>query len=310
MSLKAILQRSARPLEIAIGLFFIFGAVLKAYDIELFWKQIVQYGILRQEVWLNAAAVGTVGVEALLGAALVVGWRLRGLLHAAVALLLVGFTALIAYAWIYHDLEDCGCLGKLEMTPGISILKNLVLLALTGAVYAGTSPRKTTTSTAVQRGLLRGLALAIPIAVMGYAFFTLGAAEEPEGPAAEKTGLFSAYTVDNAGQVLDLGQGSYVVAVLSATCPHCRASVPAINDLMLEPDLPLPVGLIYGEPEEIEDFRTITQPLFPLQDIPMRAFFSLIGSEPPRFYVTRDGEELTHWDDEVPSPEAIRGALQ
>ena len=301
MSLKKLLYGAARPLEIFVGLFFLAGAMLKAYDIDLFWKQIVQYGVLRQETWLDATAVGVVGLEAFLGAALVVGWRMRGLLHAAVALLLVGFTALIAYAWAYHDLADCGCLGKLEMTPGVSIAKNLVLFGFITIAYSGSSR---TLNTAKMPAFLRASVIGIAVAVMGYAHFTL----EP-APETDETRRFSVYAVEDAGQTLDLGEGTYLVVVLSATCEHCRASVPTLNELLVEPDLPLPVGLIYGEPEEIEDFRTVTQPFFPLKDITVRDFFSLIGAEPPRVYAIRDGVEQAHWD-EIPSPEAIRAALE
>lgn len=310
MNWKALLGHAARPLEVAIGLFFIIGAVVKAYDIELFWTQIAQYGILRQESWLDATAVGVVGMEAFLGAALVTGWRARGLLHAAVALLLAGFTGLIAYAWAFHGLEDCGCLGRLEMTPTISIIKNIVLLGLVGAAYAGTASRPSAVSSTARRTAARALTLAVAVVVAGYAWLTLETAPAPQKSAAEPAGRFSEFAGDDAGQQYDLGRGDWLVAVMSATCEHCRASVPDLNALLMEDGMPAVAGLVYGEPSEIDDFRSVTQPFFPLHTISVRVFFGLIGTEPPRFYAVRDGEERAHWDDAAPSSDALRAVFE
>jgi hypothetical protein len=89
------------------------------------------YGIVRTPWVVIGIALGAVTLETGLGGGLLIGRARTRCLLALVAGLLVFFSLLIAYAWAFQGLKDCGCFGKyLKMTPGVSILKNLILLAL------------------------------------------------------------------------------------------------------------------------------------------------------------------------------------
>ena len=303
---QTFLKRSPRPLEILLGVFFLISAVMKAIDINLFSVQISYYGLIENLVLLDALAVAVVGLEALLGAALIAGWRMKGLLHAGVAALLLGFTGLVAYAWAFHGLAECGCLGRVAMTPPLTISKNAVLLALTFAVWAGLRQRPE-----VRSRLARGAVVVVALLTTAYAYSALEPATVAPTEGTQTDSPFAAFEIaGHGGEALRLDEGEFFVIVLSATCPHCRAAVPAVNDLMLEPGMPPTAALVYGEDAEITEFELMTEPFFPLRRITVRTFFGLIGSEPPRFYALRGGVSLKHWDVDIPTIEEIRAAFE
>ena len=112
-----------------LGVVFILSAVLKALDLTAFAVQISYYDIVREPWIVWSIALAMIGLEAMLGLAMLTGVWLRWVTLPAVLALLVGFTGLLGWAWAFTDLEDCGCFGKyLPMTPGESILKNGVLI--------------------------------------------------------------------------------------------------------------------------------------------------------------------------------------
>lgn len=106
------------------------AAALKAWSprsIEPLWTTL---GL--PESWLGPAAVALVGVEGLLGAALLLlpgrAWR------AAAGLMLAGFAVLLVWVVTREEPPRCGCLGAIDLglTPRtqavVSLGKTLVLL--------------------------------------------------------------------------------------------------------------------------------------------------------------------------------------
>ncbi len=128
---------AARAAELIVGTVFLAGALFKALDINVFAVQIWAYGVVPTKALLPWAAIPTLGIEVLLGYAAVAGIRLRGWTYAAFVALLLFFTALICYGWAFHELEDCGCFGPLQMNPPISVAKNAVLLLLIAIAWYG-----------------------------------------------------------------------------------------------------------------------------------------------------------------------------
>jgi hypothetical protein len=78
----------------------------------------------------------------------------------------VVFTGLIIYAWIYKNLQDCGCFGKyLKMTPGWSVLKNAVVLGLIALAWRDAGARKAS-ATVSSAGFVRSALIAAISLVM------------------------------------------------------------------------------------------------------------------------------------------------
>ncbi|MCC6696441.1 MAG: hypothetical protein IT365_12490 [Candidatus Hydrogenedentes bacterium] len=293
-------MKYARILEMLLGVVFIFSAAAKALDMTTFAVQVSYYGLVREPSLVRMVAWTMLGVESLLGAGLIAGFRLRGGTLAATAALLVGFSGMIAYAWVYQGLEDCGCFGKyIPMGPRSSLLKNIVLLAMTGAAWYGTK-RPALDGEGVPVGSSSGRRRFFGVAglavVAGAVLVGWGKAEPPAVTSTEE-GPFAKYTFVDGEQTLSLKNGEFVVAVLSATCEHCQAAAELLNELAAVPDVPKVVALVMGDEMEMEEFESVVRPAYPMSVFgdPLD-FFNLIGKEPPRFYLVKDGAEVRHLD--------------
>jgi len=150
-----------------------------------------------------------------------------------------------------------------------------------------------------------------PAATEGEQFAT--APTGTEDYPADAPAIYAGYTVTAAdGTALDLGVGTYFVAALSATCEHCMATVPAINDLTLRPDLPTVVAIMH-EPEagSVDDFVAQTAASFPMLSVgnDFLKFSSFIKTKPPRFTLVKDGRPVKSWEEYPPTAEEILAAM-
>ncbi len=293
-------ENIGRGTEFVLGCVFLTCAVLKTTDINLFTVQILYYRVFEVPDLLAASALGALFIETGLGMALVLGLRCRGLTLVAVAALLTVFTALIIYGWSFHDLEDCGCFGPIEMSPPVSIAKNLVLLglaAVAGYLLAPLRVERPLNKLATTAKVL--MCLLIAGAVTVYACTQL----EPVNETEQRGGPFSQFVFEADGRKWDLGDGEYLVVMLSADCEHCMEVIQPLNDWTTVPGFLPIVGLCYeDEPGSLEEFRALTEPEFPLHSVGdrIRTFFSLVGDVPPRFIYVVDGRQVAYWDHDLP----------
>lgn len=300
--IRSFLKYGGRPAELALAVVFVAGAILKALDINLFTVQIRAYGLFSDPALLAWGALKTVCIETLLGTALLLRLRFRGWVYAALALVLVSFTGLILYGWFVHDLKDCGCFGPIEMSPGLSVAKNVLLLALT--LIAWLSWRMQDAAQTQPAGFFRtrlALSVAAAAVAVAYAFSQL----EPAAAASPENRPFAEFVFEADGARYDLGKGEYFIALLSMGCEHCKATVEKINAFYLEPDFPPVVALCYEEKEnQLDEFREETGAAFPLYSLGdrIRLFSSLLGDAevPPRFIYAYNGREIAHWNENVP----------
>ncbi len=302
-------MRMMRAIEIVLGVVFVSSAALKSLDVTSFAIQVSYYGIVREPSVVLCVAYLAIGVEAVLGALLVSGNRLRGLTWGTALALLTGFTGLILYAWIFRDLEDCGCFGKfLKMTPGVSIVKNVILggsLALPWWVYRHEVGVQIRNDAPRRRRHLRrvvgALSIAYVVCVGAYGSFSreVPASSGVTGARpVDKERPFAQFRAEDESQVHDLGEGEYLVAMLNTDCEHCQAAVDVLNDLALVPEFPTMVALMLGDEETLEAFREETNPEFPTVLIEPLTFFQFIGDAPPRLIHVRDGKQMRFWDEE------------
>jgi len=303
---KRLLSKSARPVELVLAAVFLVGAILKAADVNLFIVQISHYGVLSNRSLIQAAALATLALETGMAAALLLKIRLRGFTYAGILALLAGFTGLILYGSLFHDLKDCGCFGPIEISPAASIGKNILIAALAIAAWAGLA------WTGRLRSTWRTLALTMPAAVLaalavsGYSYAHV---EPPPPPGAP---IFSQFVFQSDGQTIDLGKGDYFVAVYNMDCDHCMESVARVNELSQQPGIPEIVAICYEpSPGDLEEFRDATLPEFPLLSLgdDFVKFASLYDKVPPRFALVRDGVQIHYWDDEPPAASEVIEAL-
>lgn len=288
-----------------LGIFFVVSAVTKALDFKQFVLQVALYRVVIDSDMIRLSAMGTLAIETFLAVALIFRLWPRKITLPIALILLAVFTGLIAYAWKYHNLEDCGCFGKyLTMTPLQSIIKNLVLMAMLGWLWIMSgptvvplwSPRRFRTAGAlfVALGALNiGLARPQPSSVQPPKTNPEDS-DQPRNPYA-----YLVQTED--GQEFDLEVGDYLVVLLSTTCEHCMDAVPKLNQMPHEVEgFPQIIGLCLGDDESLATFREETFPEFPTQLIDELEFFKLLDEKPPRFVALRDGKVLKAWEAEEP----------
>lgn len=300
-------MKGAIWIERIVGVFLLVSAGLKALDLGAFELQIGYYGIIEDPGAIAAAARAVVGVEAILGALLLAGARLAGAVIAATLILLLGFSSLVVYGWAFQELDECGCFGAyVEMTPAVTLSKNVILMGALG--FAGWSGRRARLAgNALAAGFAKPAAAAAGLALLAVAaagfhdpHAGVGGAERP----------FAGVTYATEAGEEDLGEGTHFIAFYSATCEHCMAEAPELNDLVLDaPDMPAAAAFIYGEEDEIDIFEMITMPLFPLQSVEAPFFARHVGTAPPRYYLIHEGRPLESWEDSLPGWDAIEAAL-
>lgn len=301
--------KAARWTEIAIGVFFLVSAGAKAMDMDAFGVQISAYNVVKDAGVVRASAWFALAVEVVLGGMLVSGARMGGLPHIASAGMIAVYSGLIVYAWQFHGLTDCGCLGAwITMGPVESLIKNGVLIA--GLAFAWSGTRQPESAPSPQFTQRRRIVAAVLALVVGTIAGVSGGKQAPvSAPAntAPKDGAkpYAQFVFEADGQSYDLGTGEYLVAFLNATCEHCKASVPGLNALMETPGLPPLVSLMMGSEEQLAEFQQQTQPLFSAHLIPPLLFMEFIGTVPPRLSHIREGVGVRHWDwaDDVPEGE-------
>ncbi len=265
-----------------IGIVFIVSAVSKLLTIGAFEISVIEQGITSDRLTAGYLSRLLIGFELFLGVMFFFRAGLRRLTIPLTLLTLTGFTIYLTYFAIFRsEMEDCGCFGELvKMTPVESILKNLLLIAVTIFVYLKSE-------TAEIRKTLAGILLAGCISAL-YLFY-------PVQPAS--AGLFSRYTYFKDAGVVDLNTGERLVVVFNVDCDHCQQTAFEMGRLYSEhPELPNLYCLIMGDPKEINAFFEKARVRFPYRRISEEEFFSLIGKEPPRIYRLKDGQIKDAWD--------------
>ena len=319
--MKAFLL-TTRWLEGLLGASFIFAAFLKALDLEAFAVQVSYYRVVTDPALVRFIAYGATVAETIVGACLIAGIRLRGLTYAVTAVMLVGFTGLVAYAWRYHGIEECGCFGAFIATgPPETIAKNVVMMLITIAAVAAwrisernpAEPPPPSTLAKVPYGLAAaGFAIVAGAAAMGG---SAAGFDDPEGghivapvDSEPRSGPYAHFVFERNEQTYDLGRGEWLVALFSADCEHCMATVPGVNELLLFPEIPSIAGLMFGDSEQVALFRAMSGPDFPTFILPDQvAFFDLLGPAPapPRFVLISNGSVFKSWDGDPPPPEEV-----
>lgn len=301
---RALVHGTAVAAERLLGFLFVGAAVLKALDIEAFAVQITYYGVIGAPRWVWMAAIGSVAFETLVGVAMLLGLRARGWTFAAVLASLAVFSGLIVYGWALHDLKDCGCFGSyLPMGPGASLVKNAAMAALAAWAWYG----------------LRGAVASAPLsrhavikATVCLASFAVVALAGMFHVPFERECRLGYHFVDETGRDWDLRRGTYLVAVMSATCDHCKSIAPELDEYLFDPELPPVVGLMLAEDDrEMDFFRALVD--FPLTTMPPVEWMAIIGEEaprePPRFFLVHDCAELAHWNYDLPPADAVKEAM-
>ena len=289
-----------RLLAIAVGLILLVAGLVKAVDMELFIRQIRDYGIITERVVLVASAWGLIVLECGLGVALLVLYRPKALLPLTALLFLI-FTGVTSWAWLTEATQECGCYGAwLRHTPRQAVIENLILLAATVLAWIGCRhrqiPQTRTRAWAVTIACLIGLAM--PVA---FGFPTSGI-----GQSASKPPQFDPIRVHGLGDV-DLNTGRYLIVLMGTDCLHCQEAIPELNTLSETPDLPMLIALCTSKEADCIEFTEQFLPVFPIGHVSDDLFWRLLSDGTmPRTILLEDGRIKQVWDQTPPDEHAIR----
>jgi hypothetical protein len=226
---------------------------------------------------------------------------------AAIWLLAAAWTSfsvlLLAYASIAGNLRDCVCFREFTGRISAVVLAVDVLLLMACIVRALQFKKLDSVAAPVARDQRRAAVLTTVAAILGCVIlfgvsgYSKDSSEENIVPLLGKERPFARFVVPCDSGNCDLGNGEYLVAMLSASCSHCAASVEALNEIALVPQFPRLVALVLGDERMVETFKEQTSPQFPMLPMDIETFFSLSGT-PPRIIKICNGKQLRFWDSE------------
>lgn len=267
-----------------LGATFLFAAVSKTFYFQEFADNLAIYGIKNHGLQL-ALGSAVIGAEFLLGTALFFSERTKSALLCACALLALFATETLGH-WSGLQNSQCGCFGPLSSSgPGMSLLHQAVLLVI-GVAALIAAPLQS--QTIVQSRFLRiGLSSIVIMAAAIYSF-----AAHPAG------------NIRLADQ-----RGLQVRAVLSATCPHCRAMARQVYLLQQQvKQSPFVIYLGAQSNEEINNFNTAAGVHLQYVPVTFRQLQSL-SRQVPAIQIVKNGEIVKDWVGEVPSAAEVDSAV-
>jgi hypothetical protein len=285
-----------------VGIVLLSAAFMKMVDMDLFIRQMRDYGIISNFFLLSMSARALIALECSLGVGLLLFFRpkLTLLLTSALLLIFVGATG---WAWLTDATRDCGCFGAwVKRTPGEAVLEGLILLALTVIARAISPPSRKSEARLKTRVIavacLAGLIL--PLA--------FGSPVTRVDPNQTKTGdiLLGDFQIEGLDR-FDLTHGDYLLVLMDTGCSHCRDAVAELNRLAEDPDLPEVIAVSSNGEDQLKTFRKELQAIFPIGLITEEDFWRLLGNgDLPRTFLVRDRVVQGVWDTEIPDKDTIK----
>jgi uncharacterized membrane protein YphA (DoxX/SURF4 family) len=191
------MKATVQVIRIVVGVLFILSGLVKANDpLGLSYKMqeffevwngsiatssfFLRNALIQLFTFLDAHAlflsITMIVLEIMAGVALLIGWQKRFVLS-LLGVLIVFFTFLTGYAYASGKFKNCGCFGDcLPITPLTSFLKDIVLLVLIAALWAGRKyiqplqPKRT-------QGLILGFSLILSIGLQWFVLSYLPVAD-------------------------------------------------------------------------------------------------------------------------------------
>ncbi len=289
----------------SVGMVFLAASLMKAADMELFFRQILAYGIVRQPQWIVLVARTLVAFEFALGVGMLFCGMQWYILNTASATLLF-FLGLTTWAWATGVTDDCGCFGGWwDHTPGEEAFQNLILLGMLIKARFGGDPRPVP--------LPRAGIWALPAACMAGLFlplafgFHLSAMTLPDPRiSSQKIDLGCVKGVDG----LDIERGRHLFFLMGTDCQHCQAVLGELDELAESVTGLHVLGLCKDDEKKRTAFEADFEPSFQLGQVEDKIFWRLLGKgQMPRIILFDKGRITKTWDRHVPSYDEVERAV-
>lgn len=265
-------------LLLLLSAIFIFSAITKFVSIEPFEWTFMDMGLPNTFSFFLARFF--VGFEFLLALFMLAHFYLKKFTYPITILFLIAMTIYLVILWITKGNDvDCGCFGdSLPMSPAVSILKNIGLLAIT-FLLSKIYPVKPYRFQGILSIIGAAAMLALPFIFVPYA-------QKPT-----PINLNPLYQDASNQPSVDLRKGKHLVAFMSLGCPHCRKAAKIFRDIYAE-DSTVPIMMVInGSPTDSGNFFAETKSnrvphfIFNNHD----AFIKLAGRYVPQIYWINNG---------------------
>ena len=275
-------------IRIGIGAFFIVSAILKLLSIDQFELYIYSFNIVGFTL-SGLAARAIIAAEILLGILLIVKVKYKAAWWLAL-LMLIGFSFLLVYVILFRNDSNCHCMGDLvEIKPSISLIKNLVAIALMLCIRKEEDYRF--------RGRIAVLVVAILAAIVPP--FILFPVDNIYNMIYKTDNLnyneteFNALMADSTMQEVSFEEGNYIVGIVSSGCEFCHTGGLKLSEIVSNNQLDSSrvVYLIWGDSTSIRQFQTETKSdsFRFIQISPVKAIH-IVNGQFPTYLFMHDGD--------------------
>ena len=274
----------SKTLQLLLAITFLFSAYTKAVGPGFFEITLMDQGIAPNRSIAAYLARFFIGLEFALGFLMLLPFYIKQLMQFTF-FLLGGFTLHLIYLWSIGDTDNCGCFGEMiSMTPEQSIIKNIIMLAISLAVFKTAETKKIKKTIPVVFSAVTIISMWIILPIPNHNEFP-----------------FDSFTHFETRGRVDMSSGEKLVAIFNLDCEHCQETANELGKLKRSVENFPELYVLYFQEgsTSIEDFELITQSSFPYDLIEVNTFFDLIGDSPPRVYNLKDGKVLEIWDTDI-----------
>lgn len=274
-------------LSAAIGITFLFSAIVKLFPVEMLEFAIVETGLFS---WKTASIFARLLISSEIFLGLMLIFRLLPRATIILAFIELGiFSIYLIWLFISAGNEgNCNCFGiYFIMSPVESLIKNIGIIGLLIILYLYTQKRSFRKPEYLFAILVIAISVTIPFALNPIYVGTQQQLTE-KGTLLELDKIYNDPNTEKPQK--DLRTGKQLLLFVSANCQHCIAAAYKIH--VLQNNIPeLPVYLfINGDDEEITEFHTLTRtqniPQSKLDAAPM-VFYT--GGKLPAIFLITDG---------------------
>ncbi|MBN1790098.1 MAG: hypothetical protein JW830_06365 [Bacteroidales bacterium] len=287
-----------------VGLVLLFAGLQKAFEIDLFIRQIRDYEIITDPLLVIFSAWVLLTFECCLGAALIVNFHPKIAVPAGGLLFLI-FISATGYAWATGVTDDCGCFGSwVERTPQEAMLEDIFLFA--ALMIAWKFNRSFRRWPFFIKELLTAMAFLAGLSLPVTAGPLLDRIDTAiTGPVKEG---FEPFVLKDF-PYKDLSVGRHIIFILATDCSHCREEMDNLNMIAEDKTLPEVISVCINDQKQIEDFIFDFDPAFEIYQINSNDFWRLLGDgEIPRTILVNDGIIVKIWDFVVPDTDDLKTA--
>ena len=274
----------SKTLQLLLAITFLFSAYTKAVGPGFFEITLMDQGIAPNRSIAAYLSRFFIGLEFALGFLILLPFYIKQLMQFTF-FLLGGFTLHLIYLWSIGDTDNCGCFGEMiSMTPEQSIIKNIIMLAISLAVFKTAETKKIKKTIPVVFSAVTIISMWIILPIPNHNEFP-----------------FDSFTHFETRGRVDMSSGEKLVAIFNLDCEHCQETANELGKLKRSVENFPELYVLYFQEgsTSIEDFESITQSSFPYDLIEVNTFFDLIGDSPPRVYNLKDGKVLEIWDTDI-----------